>query len=60
MNQPSPARQPSITNDFEPFPEPTIKSINVTIRRDAATGLGFNIVGGVDLVHIPGKAFLSV
>lgn len=43
------------TNDFEQFPEPSIKSIEVHLQRNPTTGLGFNIVGGSDLPHIPGN-----
>ncbi|KAI6189696.1 Synaptojanin-2-binding protein [Aphelenchoides bicaudatus] len=51
------ARTPS--RDFDQFPEPSILSIEITIKRNE-TGLGFNIVGGIDCPHIPGHRGIFV
>ncbi|KAI1694717.1 PDZ domain (Also known as DHR or GLGF) domain-containing protein [Ditylenchus destructor] len=34
--------------------------VNIQLRRDPATGLGFNIVGGSDQQHMPGRSDIFV
>jgi len=46
--------------DFESFPEPKIKSVEISFERSPETGLGFNIVGGIKSPHIPGHAGIFV